>query len=173
MKRNYILLTILICEVWIKVMLFTPDPTVFIAANVAKVSETPMAVHHVKPKPVKLASRSDDNRNIMLLAGVVCRESHNQPKTGKVAVGTVVLNRLANGHYGKTLERIIFSPHQFAYTDSPCQECINVAKNVWGGKRAFGKQILYFWNPRTSNDYKFINSVTVVYRIGDHVFGKK
>lgn len=48
-----------------------------------------------------------------LLASIIFCEAGNQSFEGQVAVGAVIMNRIANGAYPNTLEGVIYQPGQF------------------------------------------------------------
>lgn len=48
-----------------------------------------------------------------LLASIIFCEAGNQSFTGQVAVGAVVMNRIANSSYPNTMEEVIYQPGQF------------------------------------------------------------
>lgn len=66
-------------------------------------------------EPEKDTNANSEHRNdIYLLAQLMIHEAGNQGFNGKVAVGEVVVNRLANGSFGNSIEEIIYSPKQFS-----------------------------------------------------------
>lgn len=48
-----------------------------------------------------------------LLASIIFCEAGNQSFTGQVAVGAVVMNRIASGSFPNTMEEVIYQPGQF------------------------------------------------------------
>jgi len=70
---------------------------------------------------LKFKNMIDGNKNfrelddVRLLALVVYGEARGEPLAGKIAVASVVLNRLKkNGWFGKTLKDVILKPFQFS-----------------------------------------------------------
>lgn len=116
-----------------------------------------------------------------LLARLVYAEAKGEPYAGKVAVATVVLNRVdsplfpnsvagvitersASGHYA-------FSPVQNGTislaADSESKRAVNEAL-MFRGK---GSQSIYFYNPKTAQSTWILSRQTTV-KIGNHVFAK-
>jgi hypothetical protein len=57
---------------------------------------------------IKLTAEERD-----MLAKLIYLEGRGESYECQLAIGSVVLNRLANGYWGDTLEEVIYSPHQF------------------------------------------------------------
>ena len=57
--------------------------------------------------------KEEEERAEKLLASIIFCEAGNQSFTGQVAVGAVVLNRMANEAYPDTMEEVIYQPGQF------------------------------------------------------------
>ena len=58
--------------------------------------------------------KEEEERAEELLASIIFCEAGNQSFTGQVAVGAVVLNRMANEAYPDTMEEVIYQPGQFS-----------------------------------------------------------
>ncbi len=65
-----------------------------------------------------------------LLARVITHESGNQPLTGKIAVGNVILNRVAHRSFPSTIYDVIYQKNQFpgAANATPNAESVIAAK---------------------------------------------
>ncbi len=65
-----------------------------------------------------------------LLARVISHESGNQPLAGKIAVGNVILNRVAHRSFPKSISDVIYERNQFpgATNASPNAESVIAAK---------------------------------------------
>ena len=83
----------------------------------------------------------------------VC-EAGNQSFTGQVAVGAVVLNRMANEAYPDTMEEVIYQPGQFCpagsgwldrvrSTDGYTESAMQAAEAALAGENPIG-DCLYF-----------------------------
>lgn len=117
-----------------------------------------------------------------LMARLVRAEAVGEPYAGKVAVATVVLNRLKHKDFPNTISGVIyetysdgkyyaFSPVQNGEIDKPydsesmraVEEAINFAPYSSGS--------LFFYNPKTAtNEWIRTREVTVI--IGNHTFAK-
>jgi len=129
---------------------------------------------------VSVASRGTSSLSrseVLLLARLINGESRGEPYKGQVAVGGVVLNRIDSPLFPSTLSGVIYQPNEFSVVLdgqinlSPTTTAINAAENALGGwDPSYGA--LYYWNPAKAPNNKFLNSKTIVARIGNHVFAK-
>ncbi len=55
-----------------------------------------------------------DQEDLYWLSRIIYAESGNQPMKGRIAVGTVILNRKASEHFPNTVKEVIFEPNQFS-----------------------------------------------------------
>lgn len=115
-----------------------------------------------------------------LLAKLVHAEAGGEPFAGKVAVATVVLNRVDSSLFPNDVKSVIYQIDQGHYAFSPVQDGrINNTPTSEDYRaideamafRGQGNGSLYFYNPQKStSEWIFSRPVTV--RIGDHVFAK-
>jgi spore germination cell wall hydrolase CwlJ-like protein len=80
-----------------------------------------------------------------ILATIIQAEAGNQPEEGKLAVGSVIMNRVASSHFPNTISGVVFSPRQFSpvddghfqaiYNRGPNQDCIDAAQKILSGYR--------------------------------------
>lgn len=109
-----------------------------------------------------------------LLARVIYAEARGEDLQGQIAVAAVVLNRLKDPHFPKTIREVIYQPHAFtAVTDKqihldPNDQAYRAAAAALAGTDPTGGA-LYYYNPRTATD-KWIKSRPVVKQIGNHTF---
>ncbi len=109
------------------------------------------------------------------LSRVISSESGNQSLEGKIAVGTVVINRVEDSRFADTIEGVIFSPGQFspvAYGTiyrTPTEESVLAAKLCLDGARE-AEDSLYFLNPSISTSNWAQRTRPFVETIGDHWF---
>ncbi|MCI5690529.1 MAG: cell wall hydrolase [Clostridiales bacterium] len=107
------------------------------------------------------------------LSRAIYAESGNQPMKGRIAVGTVILNRVADPAFPNTVREVIFAPRQFSPVDNgtiyltPDTESVIAAKLCLDGARE-AENCLYFnvtsmvsWADRAR---------TLSCTIGDHNF---
>ncbi|WP_077617413.1 cell wall hydrolase [Litchfieldia sinesaloumensis] len=116
-----------------------------------------------------------------LLARLVHAEAKGEPYEGKVAVATVVLNRVDSDEFPDTIKEVIYEKTPGgAFAFSPVLDGqINQAADEESKRavdeaitfRGQGKGSLFFFNPKkTSNEFMFSREVTTV--IGNHRFAK-
>lgn len=127
-----------------------------------------------KPKSTVIEQSSVQTR-IAMLAHLIHAEAGNQPFLGQVAVGAVVLNRLENPSFPKTLRGVIFEPGAFesvgngTYYGRPNSENYRAAKAALSGWDPTNGA-LYFYNPSLMTGSSFIETLPVTARIGEQVF---
>lgn len=112
------------------------------------------------------------------MARIISAESRGEPLLGKLAVGTVVLNRVASEEFPDTIHDVIFDRKwgvQFTPVangtvyDEPTPESLLAAKLVLDGARAAGDS-LYFLAPELTNNHWIMENQTYVTTIGCHWF---
>ena len=114
--------------------------------------------------------------DVNLLAKVISAEARGESYTGQVAVGAVVLNRVAHPSFPNTVAGVVYQNGAFsavkdsnwsaAVTESAKKAAVD-AINGWdpsGGA-------IYYYNPAKTND-KWIRTRPVITTIGSHVFAK-
>ncbi|HIY05824.1 MAG TPA: cell wall hydrolase [Candidatus Evtepia faecigallinarum] len=107
------------------------------------------------------------------LSRAIYSESGNQPMKGRIAVGTVILNRVANEAFPDTIKEVIFAPRQFSPVANgtifltPDADSVIAAKLCLDGAREAG-ECLYF--NVTSMVSWADKSRTLYCTIGDHNF---
>lgn len=110
-----------------------------------------------------------DTSDTELLAAIIYCEAGSESYEGKLAVGSVVINRMRSSYFPNTLAGVIYQKGQFspvasgrlatALAEGANSECIKAAKEVLGGRITLN--CLYF---RRNNGT--INGIV----IGNHVF---
>lgn len=112
------------------------------------------------------------------LAKIIYAESRGEPFQGQVAVGAVIINRLQNPRFPKTIKSIIFEKwggyYQFspvadgAIWQEPNSTAYAAAREALSGVDP-SKGALYFYEPSRSTS-QWIFSRPVITKIGNHVF---
>lgn len=112
------------------------------------------------------------------MARIISAESRGEPLLGKLAVGTVVLNRVASEEFPDNIHDVIFDRKwgvQFTpvangtvYMD-PTEESVLAAKLVLDGARAAGDS-LYFLAPDLTDNHWIMENQSYVTTIGCHWF---
>jgi N-acetylmuramoyl-L-alanine amidase len=115
-----------------------------------------------------------------LMARLVHAEAKGEPYAGKVAVATVILNRVASKDFPNTVKGVVYQKANgyFAFTPvengaikQPADPASRKAVNEALAFRGKGNDSLFFFNPKTSvSKWVFSRQVTVV--IGNHRFAK-
>ncbi len=115
-----------------------------------------------------------DNYNLYLLAKCIHAEARGEPYIGKVAVGAVVLNRVASADFPNTVYGVVYQPWAFTAThdgqinlepDRASYQAAQDALNGWDP--SYGS--LYYYNPVTATSSWIFGKETITV-IGDHVF---
>lgn len=161
-------------------------------ANIQKLSSTPdkmqnKEIKQVKEKTKQVKEKTKEENSIKisskekdLLSRLVQAEAKGEPFQGKVAVATVVLNRVDSPEFPDTITGVIEQKVGDCYAFSPVQNGeINKAASK-DAKNAVDEALkrkdrlhdsLYFYNPEIATD-TWIRSRDVVTTIGNHVFAK-
>lgn len=117
------------------------------------------------------------NDNVQLLARAINGEARGEPFEGQVAVGAVILNRVRDSRFPKTIAGVIYQPGAFtAVADGqisvpidPKSTVVKAAKDALNGwDPTYG--CLYYWNPKTATS-KWIWTRQIKLKIGKHNFG--
>jgi N-acetylmuramoyl-L-alanine amidase len=120
------------------------------------------------------AWRGGNYREAELLARVIHAEAGSEPFLGKVAVGGVILNRVQNSRFPRTISGVVYQPHAFESVSngivyrpatSTARKAARAAIAGWdpsGGA-------LYFFNPGKTRN-RWIWARRIINRIGKHVF---
>jgi N-acetylmuramoyl-L-alanine amidase len=114
--------------------------------------------------------------DLHLLAQVVYAESRAEPFEGKVAVASVVLNRLLHPEFPKSIEEVVKQKGAFSCVingkidANPTQDCYKAVSEALKGKDPTNKAV-FFYNPKiaTSKWMKNVSKNNVI-PIGNHVF---
>lgn len=122
------------------------------------------------------SSSNSASGDVYLLARCIYGEARGEPYKGKVAVGAVILNRVASSKFPNTIAGVIYQPGAFSVVSdgqinlNPDQECINAAKDAINGYDPTGGCVFYYNPAKTSNAY--MHSLPTVVTIGSHRFAR-
>ena len=114
-----------------------------------------------------------NSEDLYWLSHIIYSESGNQPLEGKIAVGNVVMNRVASYKFPNTVKGVIFQTNQFSPADSgaiyrePNWESLVAAKLVLEGAVVLDNAL--FFN-QTGLDCYASQNRTYVATIGGHTF---
>ncbi|WP_040203769.1 cell wall hydrolase [Neobacillus jeddahensis] len=115
-----------------------------------------------------------------LMARLVRAEAVGEPYAGKVAVATVILNRVASPDFPNSIREVIyqisngyyaFTPVQNGQINQPADAASKQAVNEALAFRGQGSGSLFFYNPKTAVS-QWITSREVTVTIGNHRFAK-
>ena len=116
------------------------------------------------------------SNNVNLLAHLIQGEARGEPYSGKVAVAAVVLNRVENPKFPKSISGVVYQPGAFtAVSDGqinlePDNSSLNASRDALNGWDPTSGCIYYF-NPATATS-NWIWSRPIVTVIGKHYFAK-
>lgn len=134
-------------------------------------NQTTPAPETTAPTGVNNKVRSID---LNLLARVIYAEARGEPLEGQVAVGAVLVNRVASSKFPDDLWNIVFRRGEFCTVrdgqvwmepDGTAYQAAKLAKNGWDPTNG----ALYFYNPSKTTS-KWIWSRPVTTQIGSHLF---
>jgi N-acetylmuramoyl-L-alanine amidase len=115
-----------------------------------------------------------------LMARLVHAEAVGEPYAGKVAVATVILNRVSSPDFPNSIRSVIyqisnghyaFTPVQNGQINQPADAASERAVNEALAFKGQGKGSLFFYNPKTAVS-TWILSRPVTVTIGNHRFAK-
>lgn len=118
----------------------------------------------------RLVSKED----VELLTRVIHGEARGENFEGQVAVGAVVLNRLKDPRFPKTIRAVVYQAGAFTAVDDkqihldPNNQSYKAAEAALAGQDPTNGALFYF-NPSTATD-RWIKSRAVVKQIGNHTF---
>ena len=111
---------------------------------------------------------------VALLARIISAESRGEPYAGQVAVGAVILNRVAHPSFPNTLAGVIYQPGAFSCLDdggvnaAGADSAYRAARDAINGSDPSGGA-LYYYNPAKATS-QWIFSRPIITVIGQHRF---
>lgn len=121
--------------------------------------------------------KTDEEKD--LFCRIVNAEAGGESLEGKLAVATVLLNRVNSGKFPNNIKDVIydknwgvqFTPVSDGRINNPASsESIKAVNMVLAGHRSFGSNILYFLNPKTADSPWIIENKAFFKTIGSHNF---
>jgi len=125
------------------------------------------------PSPVIPYTATDLN----LIARVVHGEADGEPMQACIGVGAVIVNRVREGGWAKTIQGVIYAPGQFQavgyplFLESPTQQDIQAALAALHGQDPTGGAI-YFYAPAQTWHGSWIFTRHTIITIGDFRFAE-
>lgn len=132
------------------------------------------AVGGVTANALGIYMSEQDSNDLYLLAKCIHAEARGESYVGKVAVGAVILNRVASPDFPDTIYGVIYQPWAFTAVhdgqinlepEAASYQAATDALNGWDP--TYG--CLYYYNPATASSSWIFSRQTVV-TIGKHIF---
>lgn len=121
---------------------------------------------------------SVSQHDIDLMADLVYAESRGEPFEGKIAVASVVLNRVFSSSFPDTISEVILQPNAFSCVKDntiiayPDQNCYDAVYSALGGNDPTNDAVFYY-NPSITTCSWMLNIQKYdIIPIGQHVFFK-
>lgn len=120
------------------------------------------------------ANKGTSTNDYNLLARLISAEARGEPYVGQVAVGAVVLNRVAHSSFPNSISGVIYQSGAFSclydgqFNKAVSDSAYKAARDALNGWDPSGGAI-YYYNPKTATS-KWIFSRPVITTIGDHRF---
>jgi spore germination cell wall hydrolase CwlJ-like protein len=115
-----------------------------------------------------------------LLARLVSAEAEGESYEGKLAVATVVINRVISGTFPGSVTQVIMGKESGYYqftpvidgriNNAPSSDAVKAVDRVLGGYRSFPAKVMWFLNPEKSTSFWIIKNKTYFKSIGNHDF---
>lgn len=132
-----------------------------------------------RPAQNQNLSRGYSRDDVYWLARIIHAESEGESFIGKIAVGSVILNRVKSPDFPNSIYGVIFDK-QYGYTqfspvldgriyNTPDNESYRAAQAAIDGQRPVGPA-LYFLNPSKSQNFWIPNNRQYMMSLGQHQF---
>jgi N-acetylmuramoyl-L-alanine amidase len=148
------------------------------ATSLMKLNNTNSMIYPGQKLAIPNSTISDADKE--LIARLVHAEAVGEPYAGKVAVATVILNRVASPDFPNTVKGVVyeksngyyaFTPVQNGEINKPADAASRKAVNEALAFKGQGKGSVFFYNPKTAKS-KWILSRETTITIGNHKFAK-
>jgi N-acetylmuramoyl-L-alanine amidase len=168
--KKYLLVFLFLC-----LFLFIP------CSKVTAVSELDCDLYKEQIEAVQVLNYNDrtiyvTDSDVYLMAQIVYAESRSEPYEGKVAVASVILNRLQSPGFPKSIKGVIMQKNAFSCLVNgqidviPDKVSYDAVLEALTGKDPTNKAV-FFYNPRIATSIWMKNiGKTNVKPIGNHVF---
>jgi N-acetylmuramoyl-L-alanine amidase len=143
---------------------------------VSEMELTKINLSNLEPGERIIIPESISNNELDLLARLVHAEAKGEPFEGKVAVASVVLNRVKNNQFPNSIEKVIKQEGQFQPVDNgeikePAGKMDKKAVKTALALENQGDGSLFFYNPEIAENH-WQKTQTVTKKIGNHYFSK-
>ncbi len=122
------------------------------------------------------SNKTSNNSNLYLISQVIYGEARGEPYEGQVAVGAILLNRVADSRFPNTIAGVVYEPGAFTCVsdgqinltpDATAKKAAQDAINGWDPTHG----CVYYFNPNTATS-SWIWSRPQIRTIGKHIFCK-
>lgn len=121
-----------------------------------------------------------DPEDLELLAKIIQAEAGWEPYEGQIAVGAVIMNRIASDRfpYANTIREVIYALGQFTPVSNGTLDSMVPNESVWKAAAAVlsgennVEDALFFYNPKNTRNRSFWETLTFITQIGNHHFMK-
>ncbi len=136
-------------------------------------------IKETTPSAAENSGTPYSSSDLYWLSRIICAEAKGESFAGKLAVGTVVMNRVRSDKFPNTIYGVVFDTVggvQFtpvsngSIYSSPDEDSIAAAKLCLEGNSGMSKDILFFLNAKKSNSFWIPNNRRYVTTIGGHDF---
>lgn len=117
--------------------------------------------------------------DVYWLSRIIYAEAGGESYEGMLAVGNVILNRVASKDYPNTIYGVIFDKNygvQFSPVsngsiyNTPSKEAVQAARDCLNGTTVVSSDCIYFLNPDKATSFWIVNNCTYLKTIGSHDF---
>ena len=155
-KTLSILLVTLLFSANIKVFAYSNNTIEMRKSNLNEEIKVSL-INRPKEEVVQVFSHNDNaiyltKEDLDLMAKIVYAESKGEPYEGKVAVASVILNRVLSPGFPSSISEVVFQPNAFScvvdgqISVTPTEECYNAVYDAIEGNDPTN-EALFFYNP--------------------------
>jgi N-acetylmuramoyl-L-alanine amidase len=143
---------------------------------VSEIELTKINQSNLEPGKRIIIPETISNKELDLLARLVHAEAKGEPFAGKVAVASVVLNRVDHNQFPNSIEKVIKQDGQFQPVDNgaikePAGKLDKKAVKTALALEDQGDGSLFFYNPEIAENH-WQKTQTNTKKIGNHYFAK-
>ena len=126
----------------------------------------------------RLGTATKIDRDTECMAKVIMHEAGNQPRSGQLAVGQLIMNRVGQDRFGSTVCEVVNQPGQFFRTSSynprrdsqRWADAVEVAREAMAGGSEPVVQGALFYHAAYQAPNAFFRTRTRLSTVGDHIF---
>ncbi len=113
-----------------------------------------------------------------LLARVIQAEAGAEPYLGQVAVGAVILNRIQNAKFPKSIAGVVYQPHAFESVSNgqinkpPTESARKAARAALSGWDPSGGALFFYNAAKVTSPTSYVWTRRIIQKIGKHSFAQ-